>query len=404
MKNVYRYIGYIYCGMFVLVNLMVLMRASIPYLGWLTILCGTLLFALHTLFYVTKEVVVEKYQIVGAAIVFQMIVIVAMLLADVEGYHYTSYSKQIYMMHVPIALGFYALGRQGLLNYSYISRFALVLVLVGLYRVIKLKATYGNITVLGELDESGFVGYVDMRNIIPYYLMWCAPLLFFFRNKLLRFGGLTVLLIAFLISAKRGPIFILSVSFLMSFIVVPSRINKKMIFGLFGGIVCLMALPFVFPEQISFFVSRFDFSSADTLTANRTLIWLSVVDDIRKGELLLNLFGRGFEATKGLNFDNFGRAYSAHNDYLDIFYNYGIIGIVSYFIMIGFMFRFAIRMVKERCYGGHIVLVIVLSYMFSPVLTGLYYSQHTMIYFSFLFFAYGNYYREIESARFYNDY
>ncbi|MCD7903560.1 MAG: O-antigen ligase family protein [Oscillospiraceae bacterium] len=72
-------------------------------------------------------------------------------------------------------------------------------------------------------------------------------------------------------------------------------------------------------------IQRFSDLSDDS-GSGRSLMWASLIADFRSGTSLQQLFGKGFQAVTNLMLT--GRTVLAHNDYLEILYDYGIVGLV----------------------------------------------------------------------------
>lgn len=66
-------------------------------------------------------------------------------------------------------------------------------------------------------------------------------------------------------------------------------------------------------------------------TSGRSIFWLDALEQVgRDGLDYLNLIGRGPQYSMIFNEENFGSHIWMHNDFLDVFFNLGIIGIIVY--------------------------------------------------------------------------
>lgn len=98
--------------------------------------------------------------------------------------------------------------------------------------------------------------------------------------------------------------------------------------------------------------------------SDRTLIWDRIIQSYLRSNLDMQLFGHGFHAVEQINI------YStlAHNDYLEILYDFGIIGIVIYIIIQINMIIFLIKsVIKKRVYAPALGFAMVLVLFFSLV-------------------------------------
>lgn len=161
-----------------------------------------------------------------------------------------------------------------------------------------------------------------------YCLMTIVPFILFLKNKKLGLILLLITLVCTVFSNKRGA------TIIMALILIPamnnffSMIKRK---GIRNLLVVLIGVIFV----ISFFyigntylggrlIKRFN-EVEETGGAGRLWIWTDVLNKYQESSLLEQLFGHGHCAVAGL-----GWAAAAHNDFLEVLYDYGILGLMIY--------------------------------------------------------------------------
>lgn len=169
---------------------------------------------------------------------------------------------------------------------------------------------------------SSFICIALYTNFIIYKRNWCSNTTFFLSGILLTLFGI--------LSLSKMCIIILTLTWI-AFISTNSGISFLKKIGLFATFtISVMLLSYVFPDVFEAAIFRFYTDSTNdydlnSLTTNRYSLWLVYIENITTG---LNLmFGHGITAILPI-----GRA--AHNTYLQIIYNLGIVGFILFIYMI----------------------------------------------------------------------
>lgn len=176
-------------------------------------------------------------------------------------------------------------------------------------------------------------------NNLGYPIVSLMPLTVFFWKKKLVFWPLVIfILIMSLVSVKRGAI-LCSVVFIMIITYIYlrelGRINFKTVLALVivGSTICYIGSLFL--ENSDFLLRRL----GDTLegnTSSRDYIYKNLIDRWSNSGLLLQLFGNGPIATTKLGI-------LAHNDWLEVLYDFGLVGFLFYVIFIFGIYFFWVR-------------------------------------------------------------
>lgn len=122
--------------------------------------------------------------------------------------------------------------------------------------------------------------------------------------------------------------------------------------------------------------------------SGRDVIWEMVRSGLRESSFMGKLFGRGFGAVSRIvMIDN--RGIKAHNDYLEILYDYGIIGMLIYGIFILGLIKLGLKMIKIRdkqlpIYAISIFIFFMMS-MFSYFMIESFIIQYISIYLGMVF-------------------
>jgi len=166
-----------------------------------------------------------------------------------------------------------------------------------------------------------------------YYLLCCFPFLICSSNKIIKWGGSTVCIMSVIISGKRAAI-IAIILVLIIWGIMDIQDNDKRIKSTLKKILFItlfMAILFFIYRKIQVVYGIDVFQMLESLKTDggsgRTYIYKGVWEAIKKRELISQLFGDGYTsvALKGIAYGSM-----AHNEFLEFFYDYGLIGFVCY--------------------------------------------------------------------------
>lgn len=122
----------------------------------------------------------------------------------------------------------------------------------------------------------------------------------------------------------------------------------KIIAWCFAAAVAFILIFANFTPQQSFLYRKLSFN-AIILSSGRIQNWTNIIKDIKNFSVKNVLFGKGASAT---TFVNFGTA--AHNDFLESFYDFGLLGLAS---MISFASYFLVNAIKIQNDSRHNLLL-----------------------------------------------
>ena len=216
----------------------------------------------------------------------------------------------------------------------------------------------------------------DPNEFCGYYLLPVAFATYYGIQK--RYPMLIAILVFFIytvfMTGSRGGLLAVAFAFLVA--LVAAVRNDKHRIGICAAatiVLLIIALNFdfilrLFPDAIS---SRFLFTGAGTGTAeSRISIWNQVISAFLDSNLLQQLFGHGFGTTPLANAAHL----VAHNVYIELLYDVGILGLVSFLGMLVFACVNALRKgdyVLLAAILGEAVLIASLSSFWSKTLWGL---------------------------------
>lgn len=179
-------------------------------------------------------------------------------------------------------------------------------------------------------------------NNIGYYFVPLFPVVYFLRNNLSKYIVIVLLTFFVLASAKRGALFCLLFELILYLYVMYFR-NKKL--GTFqkivagaGAVLSIFLVTTYFSDD-SYTMQRINntFNSSDKtdIYSGRDVIYTTYLNDYISSEPKDIFLGRGFNATMDIYELN------AHNDWIEILVDYGLIAAIVYLIFFVSTFRIA---------------------------------------------------------------
>lgn len=212
-------------------------------------------------------------------------------------------------------------------------------------------------------------GNTNVVNNTAYDLLWLLPFVFLIRRSKAVSAALFLIIILFIIqSAKRGAMLIGGVTLLfyvyyqLKTISEKHRVRSYLITLL--GVIALGYYTIDFLIQNEFLIERLQqleegsFSGRDIIYANLFNAWYN------SDNFFNLLFGYGFASSVNLS----GTGNLAHNDWLELLTNFGLLGVVIYMMLFfsGFKNVFSTKWGKDkRIIMGVIMTMWLLSTIFS---------------------------------------
>lgn len=164
-----------------------------------------------------------------------------------------------------------------------------------------------------------------------YYTLFFLPFALLSDKKVIKWGGTVLVLYTLLLCMKRTG-FIAFVAGIIVYILVEYRSapkgSRKRAFVLLGGLLALTAMYFFIMENTKGTFSVIDrlLSTGQTSNEGREDVWPVVISMIRHSDIIALIFGHGFDTV----IENSPLALSAHCDFLEVIYDYGVSGLLLY--------------------------------------------------------------------------
>lgn len=235
-----------------------------------------------------------------------------------------NYIKSIYLSLLPI-YPFYYFTKKGYLTADRLRLWGVILLISVTFSYFRMQQA-----ILQALREKGS-SFEESTNNMGYLFLSCIPLLVLYRKKpLIQFAALAFVMAFVVMGMKRGAIVVgavVSVYFMWQAIK-NARGKTKMAFILLSLLICVGAVYFfIYMMNNSDYMMRRIEETMEGRSSGRddlySFFWTYFTD---KADVLHYLMGRGANGTLEI-YKNY-----AHNDWLEIAVNQGLLGLAVYAI------------------------------------------------------------------------
>ena len=193
-----------------------------------------------------------------------------------------------------------------------------------------------------------------------YYFLFIFPLLLLCNNKWVQYISLFLTIILVLSSIKRAGTIALCMG-LFTYISISSKDKTssftRYLYLLFTALFVGIIVYYTGSDVIERFVN-----TDDTTGSGRTDIWMSLLPFLKSQDITNWIVGNGYYSTMNFSWRNF----SAHNDFLEVLFDYGIINLFFYVLFFLSSFHYAIHLIKQKSryaasFSATIVMLFILS-------------------------------------------
>lgn len=194
------------------------------------------------------------------------------------------------------------------------------------------------------------INFLEMAHLISsYYLLYTLPLLLLIKPRLIKLAAIFIVIVVLFSSLKRSGILALAISLFFYIFISQYVRNKFKLSAFIGSLFAIVVLGTVFvlfatndsgSENI---MNRFENIDRDQ-GSGRLVVWEQTMSMIEGQEATTLLFGNGYNAVM----HDSTLQLSAHNDFLEVTYDFGIVGLLLYlaaFITLGF---YVVKMIINR--------------------------------------------------------
>lgn len=208
-----------------------------------------------------------------------------------------------------------------------------------------------------------------------YFSLYLLPLIFLSKSKYIRIFFVILTAIVLISSVKRGGVLALALA-MMAYVFCWAFVAKKLrlstiVMGLsciivFSSIVYVMGTS----DEVNNVFDRFENMEEDQ-GSNRLLVWGITLKMIDNSDAINYITGHGYNAVLA----DSPIMLSAHNDILEITYDYGVIGIVLYLISILAISFYLIKLMWHKSEYAPPLAMMLAAYLSLSLMS------HVMIYF-----------------------
>ena len=221
------------------------------------------------------------------------------------------------------------------------------------------------------------INFLEMAHLISsYYLLYTLPLLLLIKPRLIKVAAIFIVIVVLFSSLKRSGILALAISLFFYIFISQYVRNKFKLSAFIGSLFAIVVLGTVFvvfatndsgSENI---MNRFENIDRDQ-GSGRLVVWEQTMSMIEGQEATTLLFGNGYNAVM----HDSTLQLSAHNDFLEVTYDFGIVGLLLYlaaFITLGF---YVVKMIVNRSpYAPPMAMLFVIYFIQSMI-------SHIIIYY-----------------------
>lgn len=213
---------------------------------------------------------------------------------------------------------FYYLSLKKLLKPSHLKFIFLTMIIVSI-----LQFYYSIEEIRAIRDKENIV------NNVSYYFVMLLPYIFLFRRKILAYVSLFIILFFVIQSAKRGALIVsLAATVVFIYYQIFTNSSKRIVRNLVIatiGLSCIFIYLYRLFLKNEFLVSRLN--QIDEGGSGRSTIYSNLLSSWYNSDSIFNfIFGYGFRSSV----DHSGTGNLAHNDWLEILINFGILGFLAY--------------------------------------------------------------------------
>lgn len=183
-----------------------------------------------------------------------------------------------------------------------------------------------------------------------YFIITILPLILINKNTKIQVTGVIIAIFTTLISNKRTAFIMLFVALLL-YILMTLLLSRRGIKKKFVLITATLGLAMLIYLVYNYMSERMDinvFYRLSTLIedggSGRDIIYKNVLAKIKEFNLMEFLIGNGYNGV----FLKSGIGTSAHNDFLEIMYDYGIVGLIIYLSMIWKIIYITFKMFQKN--------------------------------------------------------
>lgn len=203
--------------------------------------------------------------------------------------------------------------------------------------------------------------------LISYYVLYTLPLILLTGGRKMRIFFIIFTALVLSTSSKRAGVISMTGGLMAYWLVDNLFMGKLKLTSLFGGVFLAAVLAggffYIASSEETTILERFENIQEDG-GSERDVLWEDVINKIGSSDIPELIAGHGYNTVS--RDSNYGR--SAHNDFLEVTYDYGVIGLVLYLIA---FFAFAkdtiVHIIRKTKYAPMMAFTMAIYFFLSMV-------------------------------------
>jgi O-antigen ligase len=191
---------------------------------------------------------------------------------------------------------------------------------------------------------------------VSYFPLFILPVLLLPSSKFVRYLSILITTIVIISSIKRGGLIALGASLLVYVIIkqiVSGESKIKQLVALISVALVMSGVLYYLQKQEDNNVVERMYNITDDGGSGRDVLWEDTYRNIHNRDALSRAIGNGYRSAQKVSKFHL----PAHNDVLEIWYDFGGIGIILYAIAFFSLLRYTIRLIKRKSrYAPHLAM------------------------------------------------
>lgn len=321
----------------------------------------------------------DKTSIIKYSFLYVILVLIYQLLTPPLSELYNPYEPVFYHVFITTGISFWIMGYKGCeIMTDLTKRIIAAITIVALLYSFLIMFAYGGVASLSKNSEIG----VFLYQTVPYLLLWMCSVLFIL-NKPLRISIIVLFAVVIMLSTKRGPLVTMIAGLIISLFINKKISVKAIVLFSLVAFVGYYIINIYFDTYLSDWLGRW--SERDDVSNGREEIWDLILKDISNQGLLATIFGNGYEASHKLTYRFLWDAIGAHNDFIDILYNFGIIGFLFFILLIVSCLRIIVIAIKVKSSYADMLAYLMVCFLFGSLVSSNM-TRYATVYFGVFFY------------------
>ncbi len=208
---------------------------------------------------------------------------------------------------------------------------------------------------------SRIVGFDLIGDNAVFYPLLMIPWITCVSNTAKRWIMVVIIALCAITALKRSGIIILSISVLLLYyndFMYKKRLKAKTVIAAFLILIGVLVIYYSKSDSISDINQRFSMLEEDG-GSGREDIYKDVINRYASANFVQQIFGQGFNSVRGEGEDT-TMALSAHNDFLEVMYDFGLVGLFFYVLIHLSLIKWIICLFRS---GSPLAFPVLISYV-----------------------------------------